>query len=183
MSSFFRADFDQLQSLVGWAKARSSRRAHQARPWWARFALPTLRLLLVPAIPIVAAPCQRDRDRPRIKSGGDEPGDDESAATSFAPLTWSPLQVRKLPTYLQAIRSKPRVPRLASAQREHELRRIGTVSRARATRRCEALANAYQSTICKRFASDLTISRAVTKAVVRSPMIRVSLNLMSRTKV
>src|SRR5215472_14134301 len=36
---------------------------------------------LVPAIPILAAPCQRDRDR------GDKPGDDESAATSFAPLT------------------------------------------------------------------------------------------------
>src|SRR3984893_2089276 len=39
-----RADFDRLESLVGWAKARSSRRAHRARLWWARFALPTLRL-------------------------------------------------------------------------------------------------------------------------------------------
>jgi len=38
------ADSDRLESLVGWAKARSSRRAHRARPGWARFALPTLRL-------------------------------------------------------------------------------------------------------------------------------------------
>ena len=39
-----RADFDRLESLVGWAKARSSRAVPTAlRPWWARFALPTLR--------------------------------------------------------------------------------------------------------------------------------------------
>src|SRR5690242_7695463 len=29
---------------VGWAKARSSRRAHADGGWWARFALPTLQL-------------------------------------------------------------------------------------------------------------------------------------------
>src|ERR1700720_2370487 len=39
-----RADFDRPEALVGWAKARSSRAVPTAlRPWWARFALPTLR--------------------------------------------------------------------------------------------------------------------------------------------
>jgi len=38
---------------------------------------------LVPAIPIVGAPCHPDRDR------RDEPGDDEPAATRFAPVTFS----------------------------------------------------------------------------------------------
>jgi len=36
---------------------------------------------LVPAIPIISAPYPPDRDR------RDKPGDDEPAATSFAPVT------------------------------------------------------------------------------------------------
>src|ERR1700730_14296178 len=44
-----RADFDRLESLVGWAKARSLRAVPTAlRPWWARFALPTLRRCINP---------------------------------------------------------------------------------------------------------------------------------------
>jgi len=38
---------------------------------------------LVPAIPIIGAPCHPDRDR------RDKPGDDQSAATRFASLTRS----------------------------------------------------------------------------------------------
>jgi hypothetical protein len=37
--------------------------------------------------PKIEAPRSPERDRPRIKSGGDKPGDDEYAVTTFAPLT------------------------------------------------------------------------------------------------
>jgi hypothetical protein len=38
------ADFDRIESLVGWAKARSCAPCPPRRAlWWARFALPTLR--------------------------------------------------------------------------------------------------------------------------------------------
>jgi len=42
------------------------------------------------AIPKIGVPCPPERDRPRIKSGGDKPGDDECAATTFAPPAGRP---------------------------------------------------------------------------------------------